>query len=121
MASPNLPDSEPKAAHLVAAQASPCDELVIRTQPATVDRPCQRKRLALAAFVMIEAHSANPMTGSGAAHRPSQTPVARAQADAISDALRAVALVCAACAFAGAAVAMATIHPLKRPPRVRPD
>lgn len=59
-------------------------------------------------------------TGPGAAHGPQQTPMARAQADAIGDALRAVALVCAACAFAGAGVAMATLQPLKRPPRPRP-
>jgi EmrB/QacA subfamily drug resistance transporter len=49
---PDLLDSEPKAAHVVAAQASPCDELVIRTQPTTVDCPCRRKRLALAATIL---------------------------------------------------------------------
>jgi len=38
--------------HVVAAQASPCDELFIRTQPTTVDRPCRRKRLALAATIL---------------------------------------------------------------------
>jgi EmrB/QacA subfamily drug resistance transporter len=49
---PDLVDSKPKAAHVIAAQASPCDELVIRTQPTTVDRPCRRKRLALAATIL---------------------------------------------------------------------
>ena len=52
MSNPDLLDSEPKTAHVVAAQASPCDELVIRTQPTTVDRPCRRKRLALAATIL---------------------------------------------------------------------
>ncbi|QBR01668.1 MFS transporter [Paraburkholderia pallida] len=52
MANPDLPDSEPKAAHVVGAQASPCDALVIRTQPTAVDRPCRRRRLALAATIL---------------------------------------------------------------------
>ena len=52
MANPDLLDSGRKSAHVIAAQASPCDELVIRTQPATVDRPCRRKRLALAATIL---------------------------------------------------------------------
>lgn len=52
MANPQRPDSQSKAAHVVAAQASPCDALVIHTQPATVDRPCRRKRLALAATIL---------------------------------------------------------------------
>jgi hypothetical protein len=39
--------------------------------------------------------------------------VARAEADAIADALGAVALVSAACAFAGAGLALATIQPRK--------
>jgi hypothetical protein len=43
----------------------------------------------------------------------SQTLAAQAEADAIVDALRAVALVSAACAFAGAALAFATIEPRK--------
>ncbi|MBN3810119.1 MFS transporter, partial [Paraburkholderia sp. Ac-20347] len=41
-----------KSSHTVAAQASPCDELVIRAQPTVVDRPCRRKRLALAATIL---------------------------------------------------------------------
>ncbi|SAL40257.1 major facilitator transporter [Caballeronia cordobensis] len=39
-------------AHAVASQASPCDELVIRAQPVATDRPCRRKRLALAATIL---------------------------------------------------------------------
>ncbi|CAM2159642.1 MFS transporter [Paraburkholderia tropica] len=60
MANPDLVEREstsaaksvPKSAHAVAAQASPCDELVIRAQPTAVDRPCRRKRLALAATIL---------------------------------------------------------------------
>jgi hypothetical protein len=52
LANPDLLDSDQKTAHIVAAQASPCDELVIRTQPTAVDRPCRRKRLALAATIL---------------------------------------------------------------------
>ena len=52
LVNPDVLDSDPKSAHIVAAQASPCDELIIRTQPAAVDRPCQRKRLALAATIL---------------------------------------------------------------------
>nr|WP_315597168.1 MFS transporter [uncultured Cupriavidus sp.] len=55
MANPDLLDRDLKSAstaHVVAAQASPCDELVIRTQPTAIDRPCQRKRLALAATIL---------------------------------------------------------------------
>jgi len=60
---------------------------------------------------LLELHAG---TASGAAYASRETPVARAQADAIIDALRAVAIVSAACAFAGAGIAMATIQPLKR-------
>ncbi|KAA1013548.1 MFS transporter [Paraburkholderia panacisoli] len=52
MANPDVLDSDQKTAHIVAAQASPCDELIIRTQPTAVDRPCRRKRLALAATIL---------------------------------------------------------------------
>lgn len=52
MAYPDRFDSRQRNAHAVAAQASPCDELVILTQPTSVDRPCQRKRLALAATIL---------------------------------------------------------------------
>ncbi|WP_233804719.1 MFS transporter [Paraburkholderia sp. HP33-1] len=51
MANPDHPDRKRQAAHLIAAQASPCDELVIRAQPTTIDRPCRSKRLALAATI----------------------------------------------------------------------
>lgn len=45
--------SEPaRAVHVVAAQASPCDEPVIRAQPSVAGRPCRRKRLALAATIL---------------------------------------------------------------------
>ena len=47
---------------------------------------------------------------AGDAHAPPQTLVAQAEADAITDALRAVALMSAACAFAGAGLAAATIQ-----------
>lgn len=49
-------------------------------------------------------------TAAGDGHAP---PLAQADADAIADALRAVALVAAACAFAGAAIAAASIQPRK--------
>lgn len=52
MANPDVLDSGPKIARIVAAQASPCDELIIRTQPTALDRPCRRKRLALAATIL---------------------------------------------------------------------
>ncbi|MEX3920121.1 MFS transporter [Paraburkholderia sp. BR10872] len=52
MANPDLVASEPQGAHVVAAQASPCDALVICAQPTSVDRPCRRKRLALAATIL---------------------------------------------------------------------
>jgi len=55
VANPDLPDSDiasANAARLIAAQASPCDELVIRTQPTAIDRPCRRKRLALTATIL---------------------------------------------------------------------
>ncbi|MEM5328374.1 MFS transporter [Paraburkholderia sp. JHI2823] len=52
MAYPDLIESKPKGVRVVAAQASPCDELVIRAQPSAVDRPCRRKRLALAATIL---------------------------------------------------------------------
>jgi hypothetical protein len=54
---------------------------------------------------------AQAWTATGDARTPPRTPLARAEAGAIADALRAVALVCAACAFAGAGLAAATIRP----------
>ncbi|MDR5783876.1 MFS transporter [Caballeronia sp. LZ065] len=38
--------------HAVAAQASPCDEGIIRVQPCANDAPCTRKRLALSATIL---------------------------------------------------------------------
>ncbi|GJG98449.1 MFS transporter [Cupriavidus pauculus] len=55
MASPQFLDRDRQSAgtaHALAAQASPCDELVIRAQPDAVDRPCLRKRMALAATIL---------------------------------------------------------------------
>ncbi|TDN61125.1 MFS transporter [Paraburkholderia sp. BL10I2N1] len=52
MDGPDLLARRRRETHAVAAQASPCDELVIRTQPTTVDRPCLRKRLALASTIL---------------------------------------------------------------------
>ncbi|MFL6702471.1 MAG: MFS transporter [Paraburkholderia graminis] len=51
MADPRV-HSDPHRAHVVAAQASPCDELIIRMQPTALDSPCRRKRLALAATIL---------------------------------------------------------------------
>ncbi|BAN25749.1 MFS transporter [Caballeronia insecticola] len=45
-------DSRPDARHAVASPASPCDEEVIRAQPADDARPCPRKRLALSATIL---------------------------------------------------------------------
>src|SRR3569623_1815308 len=52
MADPHVSHHEPHPAHVVAAQASPCDELIIRAQPTALDSPCRRKRLALAATIL---------------------------------------------------------------------
>ncbi|WP_053569036.1 MFS transporter [Caballeronia cordobensis] len=52
MASRPLESRARTHAHAVASQASPCDELVIRAQPVATDRPCRRKRLALAATIL---------------------------------------------------------------------
>ncbi len=52
MAAHERPAGPNSAAHVIAAQASPCDELVVRSQPSGVDRPCRRKRLALAATIL---------------------------------------------------------------------
>ena len=45
----------------------------------------------------------------------------RKAAHVMADALRAVALVRAACAFAGAGIARVTIAPMKRPVPARPE
>nr|WP_321817723.1 MULTISPECIES: MFS transporter [unclassified Paraburkholderia] len=47
-----LPDRERRTVRVIAAQASPCDELVIHAQPMALDRPCRHKRLALAATIL---------------------------------------------------------------------
>ncbi|MCC8392736.1 MFS transporter [Paraburkholderia sp. MMS20-SJTR3] len=52
MAKPDFPASARHAAHALAAQASPCDELAIRAQPAATGFPCRRQRLALAATIL---------------------------------------------------------------------
>jgi EmrB/QacA subfamily drug resistance transporter len=52
LANADVHDSDQKTARVVAAQAGPCDGLIIRTQPSEVDRPCRRKRLALAAAIL---------------------------------------------------------------------
>ena len=52
MADPHVLDNDPHPTHGVAAQASPCDELIIRAQPTALDSPCRRKRLALAATIL---------------------------------------------------------------------
>ena len=53
----------------------------------------------------------HPGAAAADAQKPPLTPVAQAQADAITDALRAVALVSALCAFAAAGLAAVTIQP----------
>lgn len=52
LASRDVLDDRRDTPHALAAQAAPCDELVIRTQPTAVDRPCQRKRRALTATIL---------------------------------------------------------------------
>jgi EmrB/QacA subfamily drug resistance transporter len=49
---PKLLDARAEAPHRLPAQASPCDEGVILAQPDRVDRPCVRKRAALAATIL---------------------------------------------------------------------
>jgi hypothetical protein len=63
------------------------------------------------ALLQLDAQAHTVATDAPPTH--SQTLAAQAEADAIIDALRAVALVSAACAFAGAALAFATIEPRK--------
>jgi len=55
----------------------------------------------------------NAMSAVGAAPIAPQPLIVRAQADALDAALRAVALTCAACAFAGAIAAAITIQARK--------
>jgi hypothetical protein len=63
------------------------------------------------------APDAQAATATGVSGTPRETAVARAEAEAIADALRAVALVSAVCAFAGAGVALLMIRPMKRAAR----
>jgi EmrB/QacA subfamily drug resistance transporter len=49
---PQLPRIPARVSHVVAAQASPCDELVIGAQPFALGRACRHKRLALAATIL---------------------------------------------------------------------
>ena len=46
------PPNVQRAAHVVGSQTSPCDALVIRTQPPAAGRPSRHKRLALAATIL---------------------------------------------------------------------
>ncbi|HEY3599679.1 MAG TPA: MFS transporter [Paraburkholderia sp.] len=53
MTHPDLPEApRQRPSPPLAGHASPCDELVIRTQPVAPDRPCRHKRLALAATIL---------------------------------------------------------------------
>ncbi|MDR5762787.1 MFS transporter [Caballeronia sp. LZ035] len=48
----SAPSENRERPHAVAAQASPCDEGIIRVQPCANDAPCKRKRLALSATIL---------------------------------------------------------------------
>ena len=52
MAGQQHPHPPARVSHAVAAQASPCDELVIGAQPVAPERACRHKRLALAATIL---------------------------------------------------------------------
>lgn len=52
MADPHAPALERRSSSVLPAQASPCDALVIRAQPASLVHPCRRKKLALAATIL---------------------------------------------------------------------
>jgi len=52
LADQQFPRIPARASHVVAAQASPCDELVIDAQPFALGRACRHKRLALAATIL---------------------------------------------------------------------
>ncbi|RDK03367.1 MFS transporter [Paraburkholderia lacunae] len=52
LADQQLPAVARRPSSVLPAQASPCDTLVIRAQPVSFDRPCRRKRLALAATIL---------------------------------------------------------------------
>ncbi|MFM0415559.1 MFS transporter [Paraburkholderia aromaticivorans] len=52
MADQHAPALERRSSSVLPAQASPCDALVIRTQPPGLVHPCRRKKLALAATIL---------------------------------------------------------------------
>ena len=52
MADQHVPAFERRPTSVLAAQAAPCDALVIRAQPLSCNAPCRRKKLALAATIL---------------------------------------------------------------------
>ncbi|MFM0339641.1 MFS transporter [Paraburkholderia fungorum] len=52
MADQHVPAVARRPSSVLPAQASPCDTLVIRTQPLSLASPCPRKKLALAATIL---------------------------------------------------------------------
>ncbi len=52
MADQHAPAPVRRPSSVVPAQASPCDALAIRAQPASFEHPCRRKKLALAATIL---------------------------------------------------------------------
>ncbi|MGA9917315.1 MAG: MFS transporter [Paraburkholderia sp.] len=52
MADQHAPAQVRRPSSVLPAQASPCDALAIRAQPASFDHPCRRKKLALAATIL---------------------------------------------------------------------
>ncbi|HEV3423058.1 MAG TPA: MFS transporter [Paraburkholderia sp.] len=52
MTGQQLPAIPRRVSHVTAAQASPCDELVIGAQPVAIEYACRHKRLALAATIL---------------------------------------------------------------------
>ncbi|NPT57226.1 MFS transporter [Paraburkholderia elongata] len=52
MADQHAPALVRRPSSVLPAQASPCDTLAIHAQPLSFDRPCRRKRLALAATIL---------------------------------------------------------------------
>jgi EmrB/QacA subfamily drug resistance transporter len=52
LADQHAPAPVRRPSSVVPAQASPCDALAIRAQPASFEHPCRRKKLALAATIL---------------------------------------------------------------------
>ncbi|MFM0164637.1 MFS transporter [Paraburkholderia sediminicola] len=52
MADQHAPAQVRRPSSVLPAQASPCDALAIRAQPASFEHPCRRKKLALAATIL---------------------------------------------------------------------